>query len=117
MDRYPSSLEVFAQKRVSANVICYFAHAGKQTLIVERRLVCVYPVEAELSRLSEQASSLSQRSHRHWAVVCGHSAERVARDECRSSCEACGAKPQRPPPARRRSRERRTHAGARKASQ
>jgi thymidylate synthase len=60
---------------VGANVEDYFPHSRKQLRIIQSRFVHLNAVAAELPRIANQTRSMSQRSHRNWAIVGRHSAE------------------------------------------
>src|SRR5262245_31875235 len=69
-----------------------FLYALEQARVVEFRFVDANAVTTELSGVANQTRGVGQCAHRHWAVVCRHTAKLVTGKQSGFSAEISGTK-------------------------
>src|SRR5262245_55565395 len=75
-----------------AGIADNFPNALKQHFIIEDRLANLDAIAAKLTRVAYEAGGMCERTHRHWAVICGHTTKRALCDKRGPSAEVGGPK-------------------------
>jgi hypothetical protein len=87
MDSHSQSVDLLAQRGVSARIVDDFAHPLQQSRIIERRLAYADAILTQLPGLANQPGGMGQGAHRNGSVVGCHAAKICASDERRARAE------------------------------